>query len=188
MGWDCALHANVGADVSTGTLMPQTVDDFVAGIFGVHGAQIVEDLKEIRRWTDPKTPLNTLAGDFVVEVAKTQFASAFGVDPKTAFEAAHAKVSAFLDAWTDPQLGHSASTLLWSLVRKQEGLDVLEPALRGFASGDSGQIRDLIRQALSVAEPVPGPIRNFLESVVSANALAAIDSIPDIDRIRAAAG
>lgn len=186
-GWSFALNAAAGMDPQTGSLTPESMDDFLSAILGIHGAQIVEDLREIRRWTDPRTPLNTLAGDFLVEVAKKQFARTFRARPEEAFAEAHRKVTGFLDAWSSPQLGHRAATLLWSLVRRGEGLADLEPTLRSLAAGDAEGIRAVIRTALSTAEAVPGPARVFLEAVTPAGALAAIDRIADIDRIRGAA-
>ena len=48
-GWNFALNAGVDVTPSTGELLPEQLDDFIAGVFGVHGAQIVEDLREIRK-------------------------------------------------------------------------------------------------------------------------------------------
>src|SRR5262249_42108322 len=56
-GWNFALNASVGVTGSTGKFLPGELDDFIAGIFGVHGSQIVKDLQKFRAWTDTNTPL-----------------------------------------------------------------------------------------------------------------------------------
>ncbi len=186
-GWNFALHAAAGLEPRTDGLLPESMEEFLSAILGVHGAQIVEYLGEIRRWTDPQTPLNTLAGDFLVELAKKQFAETFRSSPQEAYGRAQAKILEFLDRWTSPQLGHRAATLLWSLIGRREELAELEPTLRALAAGDAEAIRTIIRGVLARAEAVPGPARGFLEAVTPMNALAAIDRIADIERIRGAA-
>ena len=56
-GWNFALNASAGVTGDTGALLPDELDDFVAGVFGVHGAQLLKDLQKFRSWTDPKVPL-----------------------------------------------------------------------------------------------------------------------------------
>jgi hypothetical protein len=58
-GWNFALNASVSVTTSTGRFLPGELDDFVAGVFGVHGAQLVKDLKKFRAWTDPSVPLDS---------------------------------------------------------------------------------------------------------------------------------
>ena len=56
---------NAGQNVKVGvtgidTLSPDNVDDFVAAVFGVHGAQIASALQRLDEWTDPETDVRKL--------------------------------------------------------------------------------------------------------------------------------
>jgi len=188
-GWDFALHAQVGVEPSTGKLLPASLDDFVNGIFGTHGPQIVEDLKELDRWTDPSKPLNTLAGEFLVELA----AKKFGGQLQAAFQDATGFLKD-LDA-----VGPRASSLLWSLVSSKEIGSAEERAennkvstFTGFlnllAVADTAGLTQLVLTQLATPESVPGPARKWLEAVTPNGTLAALGSQQQLARIREIAG
>jgi hypothetical protein len=65
-GWEFALNASVGVTGKTGRLLPEDIEDLVAGVFGLHGAQLVKDLQMFRQWTDLSVPLPDLFAGFAL--------------------------------------------------------------------------------------------------------------------------
>ena len=129
-GWDFAFNTRVGVTGSTGALLPSQIDDFIAAVFGVHGAQVVEDLKLFDKWTDPNTPLPDLLAGFVSDFVTKELRSHLGTEIQK-YQAARQRIADFLKQWKD--LGHSTATLLWSEVQKSGGpaagvLDFLKQA------------------------------------------------------------
>ncbi len=74
------------------TITPNKVDDFVKAVFGVHGAQIVNLLGQIEKWTDPKKSVGELVAGLSNEEALELFKRVTGEDPATAFDTARNKL------------------------------------------------------------------------------------------------
>ena len=55
-----SVSAQAGATVTPSATLPAQADDFIAAVFGVHGQQILRDLKTIEAWTDPSAPLGEM--------------------------------------------------------------------------------------------------------------------------------
>jgi len=90
-GLQFGLNLNVNV-TGVETIAPNKVDDFVEAVFGVHGAQIVNLLAQIEKWTDPKQDVGKLVAGLANEKALTLFKSVTGEDATTAFDKARNKV------------------------------------------------------------------------------------------------
>lgn len=172
-GWDFALNAAVGVQGSTGTFLPGSLDDFLRGIFGVHGAQVVEDLKLVRTWTNPNIPLNTMAGAFLLDLAKQHFQQ----DIDKALES----VKSFLDQWN--QLSHATTSQLLALAQSAKtGTTGADPtaALRAFLQTVAGtspdQLRSLILERLQTASTAPSIEVLWLESIAADSVLSLVQN------------
>ena len=127
-GWNFGL--NLAAKVTTETPLPDEVDDLVKSVFGVHGQQIVRDLKLIDQWTDPEQDLTEKLAGLGRETAMELFKKITGSTPGTtgAFSKAKEKLLGAVRQWE--QLPDTVSGWLW---KKLE---------RGDLSGDRRVILD----------------------------------------------
>src|ERR1700751_1004582 len=77
--------------------LPTNFDDFIKSVFGVHGLQVLQDLRE---WTDPSTDLGQklagLANQTVLDLLK----STTGIDPAAEFNKAKQIVTDALNTWS----------------------------------------------------------------------------------------
>ena len=186
-GWNFALNAGVDVTPSTGELLPEQLDDFIAGVFGVHGAQIVEDLREIRKWTDPSQPLNTLAGDFLVDFAGAKLSDLVGTDLEEAYRTAHKRITGFLDQWDS--LGNRASTALWSVLRGGAASDDIKTFVEFLAGEENSDeaARGRIREVFSRVDFFKTPVGTWLASVATNRILDVLTNEKQLEGVRDAA-
>ncbi len=59
-----------------------SADDFVSAVLGVHGAQLIQDLKVLEQWTDPAVPLNEILARSGMQAARGWIAALVGVAPE----------------------------------------------------------------------------------------------------------
>ena len=79
-GLDFALNLDVGL---TGTVpLPDTFDDFVETVFGVHGPQVVRDLHVLEQWTDPKADFGENVARLTTKTGLDLLRQATGLDPE----------------------------------------------------------------------------------------------------------
>lgn len=184
-GWDFTFNASVGVTGSTGQLLPSQLDDFLAAVFGVHGAQIVEDLKQFDKWTDPNTPLPDLLSGFVSDFVTKELADFAGSEIQK-FQEARQRVAEFLNQWED--LGQTTSTLIWSEIQKGSGpiADLLNFLKQTNGLDDNG-LRTLIETELGKVGFLSNPIGRWLESVTEDEVLALLNSTRLLQNVRTAA-
>jgi len=184
-GWSFAFDASVGVTGSTGVLLPAQIDDFVDAVFGVRGAQVVEDLKEFDKWGDPAVSLPDLLSGFVSDFATKELGSLAGGEIQR-YEEARKRIADFLQQWDN--LGHTTSTMLWSAIQKASGpvaelLDFLQKT-NGF---DDATLKTLIEGELAKAGFSSNPIGQWLESVAATDVLSMLNSGPLLAKVRMAA-
>jgi len=172
-GWEFALNASVGVTGKTDRLRPGDLDDLVAGVFGLHGAQIVKDLQVFRGWTDLSIPLPELLAGFAVAYARDQL-SEFAGDEITRLAEARARIKDFLDRWSE--LTNQVCSLLWSELCKNDGqADVnFAMALKSLAGSTDAEVRQAIEEHLqhpSFFDTITG---RWLEAVVDEDLLTAL--------------
>lgn len=184
-GWDFAFNASVGVTGSTDQLLPSQLDDFLAAVFGVHGAQIVEDLKQFDKWTDPNTPLPDLLSGFVSDFVTKELGDFAGSEIQK-FQEARQRIADFLNQWET--LGHTVSTLLWSEIQKAGGpiADLLNFLKQTNGLDDNG-LSGLIETELGKVGFLSNPIGRWLESVTENELLSVLDNAPLLEKVRTAA-
>jgi hypothetical protein len=179
-GWDFAFNASVGVTGSTGKLLPDQLDDFVSAVFGVHGAQIVEDLKTFDKWADPATPLPEMFAGFVTEYVNK------GISGVLDQPQARQKISEFLTEWND--LGHTTSSMLLSALQKAGGpIPELIDFLKQTKGLDDGALKTLIEDKLSSSGLGSSPIGKFLEAATEHDVLSLVMDTALMARVRAKA-
>ena len=186
-GWDFALNAaaTVQAQLPAGVAKLSALN-FVAAVTGTNGAQLVEDLKEIRDWTDPKTKLEDKLAGFLLDVGTKQLASA-GVNPAQILEHAHGHVSQFLKKWE--ALPHETAAALWSAVDEVAGDPTRAKLFRDWlaAVATEGDLRSAIGEQLARVEFLRTPEGRFIESMAVPGLLAVLNNNEQAKRVREAA-
>ncbi len=184
-GWNFALDANLGVTPGTGDFLPrEQLDDFIAGIFGVHGAQIAESLKEVRRWTDPTKPLSTLAGEFLVDFARERLGAVAGVNLEEKYREAHGRITDFLDQWDE--LGSRATSAIWAAVRLDpEAVTEFSERIRRLS--EPAAIKGELANLLTRVDLFSTPAGKWLQSILSERALSALENQETLEKIQEAA-
>jgi hypothetical protein len=157
-------------------LLPEQVDDLVTAVFGVHGQQVIKDLKLLETWTDPKKDLSDTVAGLVNKTGLELLEEVTGLSPKTKFNQARGIVLAAIDRWE--KLPSTVSTLLWS--RLASGLSAqarktFVSALQALASNDPGKRRELIASLLARPGIDNELIGEFLTAAAERGLLALLD-------------
>jgi hypothetical protein len=165
------------------TLTPNSVDDFVKAVFGVHGAQIVNALAQIEKWTDPNKSVGDLVAGLVNDRALKLLQSVTGVDPQAAFDAARAKL---LDAIKLFQgLPTKFSSELLGVLNKLDAPAAadLQSALTLLGSSDPATQKQALTDLLSAAGFANSPIGTLLSALADEGLLNLIDRLPEVRQV-----
>ena len=185
-GWDFALNASVGVTGKTGRLQPGDLDDFVAAVFGLHGAQVIKDLQMFRAWTDLSVPLPELLAGFAASYARNQLSEHAG-DEVARLGTVRARIQDFLDRWSE--LPHQVCSLLWSELRKTDGRPAgdFAAALRALTGPIETEVRQVIEESLRYPAFFDTTAGRWLESVVDGDLLTALADDDTTGAVRKAA-
>src|SRR5262249_55492106 len=96
-GFDFGLNLNVG--VTSQADLPSDLDDFVKAVFGVHGQQVLNDLRLIEQWTDPTRDLGDTVARLINKTGLALLTKATGIDATTEFEKARQLVLKAFQEW-----------------------------------------------------------------------------------------
>jgi hypothetical protein len=118
-GLDFGFNLSVGVKGADPQL-PDNFDDFIKGTFGVHGLQVLKDLRE---WTDPSTDLGQKLAGLADQTVLDLLKSTTGIDPAAEFDKAKQIVADALNKWTN--LPDKLSSMLWSFLGKKVGVNVI---------------------------------------------------------------
>jgi hypothetical protein len=173
-GWEFALNARVGVTGKTGRLLPEDVEDLVAGVFGLHGAQLVKDLQMFRQWTDLSVPLPDLFAGFALSYASSRLAGYAG-DQVARMGIVRARILEFLDRWSE--LPYQVGSLLWSELRRNGGKSDPEfrAVLQSLAGASDAEIGRTIEESLQNPAFLDTIAGRWLESAVDGDLLAAFE-------------
>ena len=162
--------AEVGADFSN---LPPGPDDFIKAVFDVHGAQIIDDLHAIEKWTDPNTPLSGPLAGLGVDYAKKLLSEITGVEH---FDEARGRLLEFLKQWDS--LPHRVSTMVYKLVEENrtEELEAVRAVSTALAKGTTAPIESELRKVAFFSTPAG----RFLEAIATDGVLPLLTSgVPD---------
>lgn len=183
-GWKFAFDLRTTAQADIGKFLPgrNGADEFIQAVFGVHGAQIVRDLKALELWSDPDSgPAGALAG-LTANYLRGLVGELTGLDPKTDFSAARARLLDFTSKWE--ALPHRVATLVWKLVEQRADLGpVREIAALVARSGDQ-KLRAEVARRLEGIDFFRTPAGQVLEELAGRGLLAALNSVEALQEIR----
>lgn len=181
-GLEFALNLNVGV---TGTVpLPDSFDEFVETVFGVHGPQVVRDLHVLETWTDPESDLGENVARLTTKTGLDLLRHATGFDPMARFADAKAVVLDTLKKWDALPPGVAATT--WQFLSKRapaEDAGRFRTFLERLAGQDAGSRSEALRRALGQVLS-DRPELAWLQSIADAGVLALAQ---DLDRVSAVA-
>jgi hypothetical protein len=165
------------------TLTPNSVDDFVAAVFGVHAAQIVTALQQIDKWTDPSKSVGQLVAGLANDKALALIQEVTGIDPKAAFDAARAKL---LDAINLYQaLPQKVSSELLGLINKLDpaASTELQNSLSLLASTDPSTQLSALNGLLADVGVTNSPIGKILDGLADNGLLDLLNKLPQVQKV-----
>lgn len=139
-GWDFALNASAAVTPDPGPLLSAKFDDFIAGVFGTNGLQV---LKDIDTWTDPNAKLQDLLGSQLVDTAEKLLTKVTGIDANAEFDKAKGIFQQLLTKWT--ALPHDAASSLYDILKNQTAaLAPFKEGLQIISNGDTQALLGLL--------------------------------------------
>ncbi len=181
-GMNFGLNLKLGV-TGVDTLTPGSVDDFVKAVFGVHGAQIVNVLGQIEKWTDPTKSVGQLVAGLTNDRALALLKSATGIDPQTAFDAARGKL---LDAIHLFQgLPANVSSELLGFLNKLDPAAAagLQNGLTLLGSSDAAVQKQALTAILNTAGVTNSPIGTILSALADNGLLNLLDRLPEVRQV-----
>ena len=119
-GWSAAFDAGLSAQINT-SLPPANVDDFIKGIFNLHGLQV---LKDFEKWAFSESSIEELLGADLSAFAQDLVKQVTGID---VLETATSELKKALKFWHD--LPPKINSLLYHFIQKKIDLTELKNLL-----------------------------------------------------------
>lgn len=162
------------------TITPQNVDDFVAAVFGVHGAQIVGALQQLQNWTDSSKTVGQLVAGLVNDKALTLIQQTTGIDPKTEFDAARNKLLSAIQLYQG--LPAKVSSELLGFVNKlnASASQTLQDSLKLLASTDQTTQTNALSGLLADVGVTNSPIGKILDALADNGLLSLANELPQV--------
>jgi len=170
-GWDFALHAAVSVTPSTGSFLPENLDDFIQGILGIHDTHLIDFLHA----STTADIVNTLGREFLQKAGVEQ-------DVDKAF----ANLQAFLTKWE--ALPHAVTSLVWKYAGTIEQFNKIKDIVGKLASPSlsDSSIRNILDSFLKNASFHDNPAVQWLEAIASKSLFELYES-DDFTPVRKAA-
>lgn len=181
------FDAKVTAKLETG-ILPAKADDLIRGLLGVHGAQVMNYIGAVEKWTDPKTSLNELLAAEGIAAAKGLIAEIGGVtvDELVAkAEQVQQRVTAFIAAWKD--LPHRVAAEVLSLVDANTPIEPVREFVGKLAAVPNAEgLLGLLRDKLNAPQFFPDAVTRLLEAIGGGGVLTVANQ--PLDEVRTVAG
>lgn len=183
-GWGFAFNAGATVQGDFSDFLPE-FDEFIKAVFGVHGAQVLKDLKAVEKWTNPDQSLAEILGNVGVDFGKQLLEEVTGIDPKTAFEAARDRLVELVDKWND--LPHSVATQVWKLVEERADLGEVRRLAQLISGANVDTVKQPIADLLKDVDFFRSPAGAWLEAAAARGILGALNSSEEFGKLQDAA-
>ena len=182
-GWSFSFDANASIQAKN-ELLPEELDDFIAGVFGTHGAQIVKDFALIAE-TDPAKLLAGLSSEYLKKFLGSITALTDLHLPERLAQARQQLLD-MVKRWNN--LDHEIVTVLMKFADKHSEIEKIRE-IAGFINdtSDTQKIKSKIKEILEDVDFFDRPEAKWLESA-TATGLASLLASDDLDELRKAAG
>jgi hypothetical protein len=174
-GLDFGFNLSVGVKGADPQL-PANFDDFIKGTFGVHGLQVLNDL---RQWTDPTSDIGQKLAGLADQTALDLLKSTTGLDPSAEFDKAKQIVANALTTWTS--LPQKLSSMLWTFLGQKLNPGMVtefKTFLADLADPKTGA--DALAEALQKATFGDTPQGQFLEAIADNGLLALANDLEPV--------
>jgi hypothetical protein len=179
-GVSLAFAARASAQGSFGGLLPDHFDEFVAGVLGIHGLQI---LKELDKWTAPDQQLSELLAGVAIDYAEEFLTKVTGIDAEAEFEAARERLVGLLQAWHG--LPHGVSAVVYSIIQHEFAVvPELKELLTKLATTDLVAFQPEVEKLLGQVNFFKTPFGKWLEAAALTSALTAVSDASEFGRVQ----
>jgi hypothetical protein len=183
-GWKFAFDLKATAQTDLSKFLPgrTDADEFIQAVFGVHGAQIVQDLKAVEQWSDPDSdPAGALAG-LSSRYLQRLVQELTGIDPKTEFTRARSRLLEFTHKWD--ALPHRVATLVWKMVEDKVDLGQARQILALVSGASDQKLRSELARRLEGIEFFHTPAGRLIEDLAGRGILAALNNVEALKQVR----
>lgn len=146
-GYGFALNTGASVTTSTGSFLPQNLDDFIRAILGIHDAQLIKFLQA----SNLQGITNALGAEFLQQLR-------IDGDVNQAF----ADLQNLLQKWND--LPHEVTTVIWNAAAKVPDLSAIQNVVQQIATLDEDSIHNLLDSLLHNVSFYNNPVCQWLES------------------------
>jgi len=180
-GWTFAFDAGASVKGDVSKFLPE-YDQFIKAIFGVHGGQVLEDLKLVETWTDPETSLGQLLSEKAVSFGEDFLEKLTGVDPEVAFNTAVGRVSEVIQRWND--LPHKVSTTIYRFIEKKIDLTDVRDLVGKIAGANQDTFNTLIKQLAGNIDFLHSPAGEWLEQAAARELTELLNSSHEFEQLQ----
>lgn len=185
-GFSFAFDAGAIVDLNSDKFLPNTFDDFITAVLGIHNQQLVKDLKAIEDWAGGKTPLsgalNAISPDYINQLLR----AITGNDPATLFNQAKQKVMSFLNTWGG--LDSKGASLLWKYVNQAPILADIQNYTAKIANAATADDYAALLNQFVKADFLSTPVGQWAETLALGKLLDAISDNTAFTELKKAAG
>jgi hypothetical protein len=183
---------NAGQNIKVGvtgldTLSPDNVDEFVAAVFGVHGAQIATALQRLDEWTHPDTDVRALVAGLTRETGLDLLKRVTGRRGQSTerFEAQRDKLTNALGQLS--RLAASVRSELLGLLPRLTSKDALKlrRALERLGSADTAAQERALRRLFDKSDFTATPIGRLVAATGERGLLALLDRLSGVRNMAA---
>jgi hypothetical protein len=180
-GWNFGLSLSAKAQGSVG-IVPEEVDDLLAAVFGVHGAQVIKDLRAIEdKWLNKEVDLSDTIAGLATSTGLDLLQETTGIEPKAQFDKAKARLMAALKLWDE--LPERVSARLWSLIGKgvtKAQLKVVEDTVKTLASGSEDERQQVVASLIEKAGLDDSLLSQLIEAAAEKGLLSLVDRTDEV--------
>ena len=152
--------------------LPATADDFVKGVFGVRGEQIIKVLGPIEKWAGGTDPIPDALAGLTSDYLQTLLTDLTGIDAAKTFDAARGRLLDLFATWD--RLPAKASGLVFKLVEEKADLSGVRKVVGQAAKADKASLKALIDAETAKGSFFARPEGRVLESLASGPLLTAL--------------
>lgn len=182
-GWKFAFDMKAAAQAQLPA--PAAADEFIKAVFGLHGAQLVRDLKALEEWADPEASPGGALAALSSRYLQRLLGELAGVDPAAEFERARGQVLEFIARWD--ALPQRVSALLWRLVEERANLTPVRELAARLAGATDQQVREELGRLLGQMDFFRRPEGRLVEELAGRALLAALRDTAALEQIRSGA-
>ena len=149
-GWGFALHTGASVTPSTGSFLPQNLDDFIRAILGIHDAHLIAFLQA----SNLHDIANALGAEFLQKLR-------LDGDVNQAFT----DLQNLLQKWED--LPNEVTTVIWKAASKIPDLSAIQKVVQQISQMSESSIRSLLDSFLHDVSFFNNPICQYLEAAAA---------------------